>query len=112
MLLNFRCLDEMIAVEINRKGEDWRAVDAQFHSAIHEASGNALFGQLIGKIHSVFQDIYKDPFGVPQLGEQSIPVHGDLADAVIAGDTPKAVQYMLEISNMVDAEVRKQLNGK
>ena len=23
MLLNFRCLDEMIAVEINRKGDDW-----------------------------------------------------------------------------------------
>ena len=23
MLLNFRCLDEMIAVEVNREGEDW-----------------------------------------------------------------------------------------
>jgi DNA-binding FadR family transcriptional regulator len=101
-----------VLLETHRKGEDWRAVDALFHSAIHEASGNPLFGQLIGRIHGVFQDIYKDPFGVPQLGEHSIPVHGDLANAVITGDTPRAVQHMLEISNMVDDEVRKQLNGK
>ena len=101
-----------VLLEAHRNGEDWRTVDALFHSAIHDASGNPLFGQLIGKIHSVFHDIYKDPFGVPQLGEHSIPVHGDLANAVIAGDTPRAVQHMLEISSMVDDEVRKQLYGK
>ncbi|MGQ7848011.1 FadR/GntR family transcriptional regulator [Granulosicoccus sp. 3-233] len=99
-----------ILMEVYQRGEDWRKVDSQFHSAVHKACGNPLFGQLSTRIHAVFHDIYKDPFDMPLLGEESIPVHRQLADAISAADTAAAVQYMLDISQIVDDAVRKQLD--
>lgn len=99
-----------ILLDVYHRGEDWRKVDSQFHSAIHDACGNPLFGQLSAKIHAVFHDIYKEPFGLPLLGAESIPVHKQLADAIAAADTARAVQYMLDISKIVDDAVRKQID--
>ena len=96
-------------LDVHSRGEDWRNSDRQFHATIHEACGNPLFGQLSTQIHNVFHSIYSDPFGVPLLGEQSIPVHGLLSDAIANGNSKKAVQHMLTISQIVDDEVQKQL---
>lgn len=90
-------------------GRDWRAADARFHAAIHDASGNPLFSQLISQIHSVFHSIYHDPLGLPLLGADSIPLHGDLARAIVAGDADEAAATMFEISNLVDIAVRERL---
>jgi GntR family transcriptional repressor for pyruvate dehydrogenase complex len=100
-----------VLLEIHASGEDWREVDGLFHSAIHDACGNPLFGQLSRQIHNVFHSIYRDPFGVPLMGESSIPVHGLLADAVIGRDTEHAVQHMLHIAQIVDDEVRGFINA-
>jgi len=91
-------------------GEDWRPADARFHAAIHEASGNPLFGQLIYQLQAVFSDIYQDPFGIPLLGEKSIPMHRDLAEAVVGGQTDDAVRIMQNITEIVETEVRKHVN--
>ncbi|NND89268.1 MAG: FadR family transcriptional regulator [Granulosicoccus sp.] len=91
-------------------GRNWRKTDRLFHATIHDACGNPLFGQLIGQIHRVFHDIYEEPLGTPLLGESSITLHGKLAEALVAGNVATAVQYMLEISCIVDEEVRKHID--
>ena len=99
-----------ILVDIHARNEDWREADGQFHTAIHEACGNPLFGQLTRQILGVFHSIYNDPFGEPLLGEQSIPMHHPLAHAIANGEVQNAVQYMLTISRIVDEEVRKRID--
>ena len=100
----------VILMDVYHRGEDWRKADSHFHSAIHDACGNPLFGQLSAKIHAVFHDIYNEPFGMPLLGEESIPVHKQLADSITSADTAQSVQHMLTISKIVDDAVRKQID--
>ena len=101
---------ELIAVY--EAGEDWRPADARFHSAIYEASGNPLFQQLISQIHSAFHDIYKAPFGKPHLGQDSIPLHRPLAEAIAAKDVEAAAKLAAEISEMVEIEVLEVMKGQ
>jgi len=87
-------------------GEDWRPADYRLHAVIHEASKNPLFSQLIVQIQQAFYDIYQAPFGEPQLGQGSIPIHRQLAETIIAGDEAGAARWMSEIMDIVDGEVR------
>lgn len=84
-------------------GEDWRAVDHRFHAAIHAATGNPLFGQLINQLLRAFHDIYEAPFGQPQLGHASLPLHRPLAEAIVAGDAEAAADLMTRILDEVAA---------
>jgi len=102
-------LAELLAV--HAAGEDWRAADFRFHGAIHAASGNPLFGQLIQQIQRAFHDIYEAPFGHPQLGADTIPMHRDLAEAVVAGDEAGAAAITETIMDMVAAEIRVIMEG-
>ncbi|ABD56468.1 FadR/GntR family transcriptional regulator [Jannaschia sp. CCS1] len=88
-------------------GEDWRAADYRFHAALQDASGNPLFGQLIRQIQQGFNEVYEAPFGQAHLGQASIPMHQDIADAVVAGDADKAAALMDEILSMVEDEIRQ-----
>lgn len=97
---------------VYRAGEDWRGADHRFHAAIHEASGNPLFGQLVQQIQKAFDDIYQAPFGEPQLGQRSIPIHKDLAEAIVEGDEARAGQVMSRIMDMVEEEVRAVIEGR
>lgn len=101
---------ELIAVY--EAGEDWRPADARFHGAIYEASGNPLFQQLISQIHSAFHDIYETPFGKPHLGEDTIPLHRSLAEAIAAEDVEAAARWSAEISEMVEIEVLEVMKGQ
>lgn len=94
-------------MNVYEAGEDWRQADHRFHDALHEASGNPLFGQIIAQIQQAFGEIYEAPLGKPQLGQDTIPLHIDLANAVAAGDEDTAARVMGRIMDMVDAEVRK-----
>ncbi|MGI9494183.1 MAG: FadR/GntR family transcriptional regulator [Geminicoccaceae bacterium] len=87
-------------------GEDWREADHRFHDAIHEASGNPLFNQLIHQILKTFHEIYDAPFGEPQLGRETIPMHKDLAEAVVAGDEETAAGIMAAILDRLEDDVR------
>lgn len=91
-------------------GDDWRDADARFHAAIHTATGNPLFGQLISQLQHAFHDIYQAPFGDAYLGESSIPVHQELSKAVIDGQADEAVEIMREIAEYVEVEVKAYIN--
>ncbi|WP_422050815.1 FadR/GntR family transcriptional regulator [Shimia sp.] len=88
-------------------GEDWREADHKFHAAIHAATGNPLFAQLVLQIQQGFNEIYETPLGQPQLGQNTIPLHPDLAAAVVRGEEDKAADVMARIMDMVETEVRK-----
>ena len=88
-------------------GEDWRPADHRFHNAVHDATGNPLFRQFIEQIQKAFHDIYETPFGKPHLGQDTIPLHRPLADAIIAGDEDKAAELTEMIIDMVCAETQK-----
>ncbi|WP_428645177.1 FadR/GntR family transcriptional regulator [Roseibium sp.] len=110
-LINARAA-ELIAVY--EAGEDWRPADHRFHRAVHEATGNLLFEQIIDQILKCFHDIYETPFGKPHLGQATIPLHRPLADAIIAGDEEKAEELTGKIIDMVCAEtqqISEEYNG-
>ncbi len=94
---------ELIAVY--EAGEDWRDADQRFHDALHEASGNPLFNQLIRQILKTFHEIYDAPFGEPQLGRETIPLHRDLADAIVARDEKTAVSVMTSILERLEDDI-------
>ncbi|MEW7009290.1 FadR/GntR family transcriptional regulator [Lentilitoribacter sp. EG35] len=93
-------------------GEDWRAADHRFHRAIHEASGNPLFEQLIRQIQEGFNAIYETPFGQPHLGLETIPLHPDLARAITERDGESAAEIMTKIMDMVEDDVREIMEGQ
>ena len=94
---------------VYQAGEDWRPADHRFHAAIHDATGNPLFGQLIWQIHHAFHDIYDTPFGKAHLGESTIPFHRPLAEAIVTRDETKAAELTAKILDIVEAEVRQEL---
>lgn len=100
---------ELIAVF--EAAEDWRPADHRFHAAIHDATGNPLFGQLIWQLHHAFHDIYDTPFGKAHLGASTIPVHRPLAEAIAAGDEARAAALTAEILDIVEADVRREMEG-
>ncbi|MEP0522101.1 MAG: FCD domain-containing protein [Hyphomicrobiales bacterium] len=99
-------------ISVYEAGEDWRAADNRFHVAIHVASGNPLFEQMIRQIQQGFNAIYEAPFGQPHLGQATIPIHADLAQAVTSGDEDGAAQIMETILGMVETEVRRIMEGQ
>jgi GntR family transcriptional repressor for pyruvate dehydrogenase complex len=88
-------------------GEDWRPADFRFHAAIHDATGNPLFGKIINQIHRGFHDVYEAPFDQPHLGESTIPAHRDLARTIAAGDAAGAAAVMDAILGEVAAEAAR-----
>jgi GntR family transcriptional repressor for pyruvate dehydrogenase complex len=103
-LINARAAELMAVYEA---GEDWRPADHRFHAAIHEATGNPLFPQFIEQIQKAFHDIYDAPFGKPHLGQDTIPLHRPLADAIVAGDEDTAADLTARIIDMVCMETKK-----
>lgn len=96
-------------MKVFEAGEDWRPADHRFHSTLYDASRNPLFGQMIQQIQQAFFEIYQVPFGRPQLGQSSIPLHCDLAYAVLARSETKAAAIMEEILNLVEAEIHQMM---
>lgn len=87
----------LVLMEDYESGRDWRPADNLFHAEIHAATGNPLFGQIIGRLQDAFVDLYSAPFGKPQLGHRTIPAHRDLAQAIDARDSIRAATVMIEI---------------
>lgn len=101
-----RAADLLAALE---GGEDWHPHDHRFHAAIHDATGNPLFGQLIHQLHVAFHDIYDKPFGKEGLGEATLPLHLPLAEAIARRDADGAAAMMSRILDMVEKEVRQEM---
>ena len=103
-----RMLDLMAAFGA---GEDWREADRAFHRAVHDATGNPLFGELIAQLQRAFDEVYEAPFGQPRLGADTIPAHRALAEAVVAGQAERAARLMAGILDGTEAAARAVLRG-
>ncbi|WP_210530382.1 FadR/GntR family transcriptional regulator [Rubellimicrobium arenae] len=103
-----RMLDLMAQHEA---GADWRAADRAFHAAIHDSTGNPLFGQLITQLQRAFDTIYETPFGMSHLGSDTIPMHRALAEAVVAGQGEEAATLMTRILDDTEAAARAVMEG-
>ena len=87
-------------------GRPWRPADWAFHGAIHEASGNPMFGQILFQLDHALERSAASPFGRDEFGLESFPPHRDLADAIVAGDSAAAVKAMNHILDIVEGEIR------
>lgn len=103
-----RMLDLMAS---HAAGEDWRRADHAFHAAVHDATGNPLFGQLVGQLQRAFLEVYDAPFGQPQLASDTIPLHRPLAEAVVAGDAGSAMTLMARILDDTEAAARAAIEA-
>ena len=104
-----RMLDLMAVYE---SGADWRVADRALHAAIHDATGNPLFGQLISQLQHAFDIVYETPFGMPHLGSDTIPLHRLLAEAVVAGRAGEAADLMARILDDTEAAARAVMEGR
>ena len=87
-------------------GLPWRRADAAFHSAIYEASGNPMFGQILQNLDQAFERSQESPFGRDAFGLLSFPLHRRLAEAIAAGDPHEAFLAITDILDSVQAEVQ------
>lgn len=87
-------------------GRAWRKADAAFHGAIYHASGNPMFGQILGRLDEALERSAESPFGRDEFGLASFPPHRLLADAIMAGDADAAETAIEAILDCVDAEIR------
>ncbi|MAQ82213.1 FadR/GntR family transcriptional regulator [Psychromarinibacter halotolerans] len=90
-------------------GADWRPQDHAFHAAIHEATGNPLYKQLVDQLQHAFHAVYEAPFGEPQLGTDSIPLHRPLAEAIRDGDPDGAARIMNDILDLVEKATQSKI---
>lgn len=98
-----------VLLDVLEAGQDWRPQDHEFHRAIHEATGNPLYAQLVDQLQNAFHAVYEAPFGEPQLGTETIPLHGPLAEAIRDGDADLAAARMAEILDMVERAVEQKI---
>ncbi|NRA88058.1 MAG: FadR family transcriptional regulator [Rhizobiales bacterium] len=90
-------------------GMMWRNVDQAFHTEIYEASGNAIFGRIILDLDDAYHAAkFRDsPFDNPEFGVRSVLAHGDLCNAIVAGDAEAAVRAISIILDHVVDEIRE-----
>lgn len=87
-------------------GESYRAADMAFHSAICDATGNPMFGQVLARMDDALERSAESPFSVPGFGLASFPPHRDLANAIVAGDPDAAEVAINSILDSVESEIR------
>ncbi|HVX81339.1 MAG: FadR/GntR family transcriptional regulator [Devosia sp.] len=88
-------------------GKDWHRVDAEFHGAIYDASGNPLFGQILSKLDDALKRSPDSPFGRKEFGLESFPLHKILADGIVAADEEEAARGINLVIDSVAAEIRR-----
>ncbi len=98
-------LCDILLAEVDA-GRPWRPADWAFHGAIHEASGNPMFGQILFQLDHALERSVESPFGRDEFGLESFPPHRDLANAIVAGDSKAAVKAMNHILDIVEGEIR------
>ncbi len=96
---------ELLLMDVDAK-RPWRPADWAFHRAIHDASGNAMFGQILFQLDHALERSVESPFGRDEFGLASFPPHRDLADAIVAGDAAAAAAAMNHILDIVEGEIR------
>jgi DNA-binding FadR family transcriptional regulator len=77
-----------------------------FHAAIHDASGNPMFGSILRRLDEMFERSRESPFSRSAFGLASFPFHRDLCDRIVAGDADGAARASDAILDAVEQEVR------
>jgi GntR family transcriptional regulator, transcriptional repressor for pyruvate dehydrogenase complex len=104
-----RLCDILINVVDGR--HNWHDADHAFHSAIYQASGNPMFGQILHRLDDALERYSDSPFGRDDFGLASFPPHRTLADAIMRSDVDGAVDAINQILDIVEAEVRAIISG-
>ncbi len=92
-------------------GKPWRGEDAAFHNAIYEASGNPMYGRILGQLDGAIDREPTSPFHRDEFGLASFPLHRDLADAIMAENEAGAIAAVENIVDSVMAEIRRIIAG-
>jgi GntR family transcriptional repressor for pyruvate dehydrogenase complex len=103
-------LCDILLVEVNA-GRPWRKADHAFHGAIYDASGNPMYGQLLRNLDHALERGGSSPFAADNFGLDSFPIHRDLADAILAGDSEEAVGAINRLLDTVEREVQAIIDG-
>jgi DNA-binding FadR family transcriptional regulator len=80
--------------------EDWA-----FHQALYQASGNPLFGQLIEGMMGLFHRFWENPLHRPDFARRGLSYHRTLLDCLHAHDPEGAREAVLQILNVLQAEI-------
>ena len=72
-----------------------------------DASGNPMYGQILGQLDHALERSSESPFGRDEFGLASFPPHRDLADALLAADVEAAGAAINHILDIVIAEIRQ-----
>jgi DNA-binding FadR family transcriptional regulator len=89
------------------EGRSWREADRTFHAAVHDASGNLMYGQILRRLDEMLDRSAESPFSRDAFGLASFPIHRDLADAVGAGDPDRSAAAAQALIGSVEREVRR-----
>ena len=98
-------------LRVVNSGRDWHRVDAEFHGAIYDASGNPLFGQILIKLDDALKRSEDSPFGRKEFGLASFPLHQILCDGVAGGDPDLAAEGINKVIDSVAQEIRRLIDG-
>lgn len=96
--------DDLLAVIA--RGENYREADWAFHGAIHDATGNPMFGDILRRLDEMLERSPESPFSHTAFGLASFPIHRDLAAAIAAADPDGAEDAITRIIDSVESEIR------
>jgi GntR family transcriptional repressor for pyruvate dehydrogenase complex len=99
-------------VTLVNAGAPWHKADAAFHGAIHDASGNLMFGQILHRLDEALIRGEESPFGRDDFGLASFPLHVPLAEAIAAADPDEAEAAVVAMLKVVADEVRAIIDGR
>ena len=100
-----RLCDRLLAVVA--AGGNYREADLAFHGAICDATGNAMFGQILSRREEALDRSAETPFSQSAFGLRSFPQHRDLSDAIVFADADAAEVAINGIIDTVADEIRQ-----
>jgi len=107
---NRQCREISIAheklMEVVDARQPWQKADDVFHSAIYDASGNPMFGQILRRFEEALDRSPESPFGKVEFALASFPLHAELCEGVVKGDPDMAAAGINRILDVVESEIR------
>jgi len=91
------------------KGLPYQEVDAAFHAAICDATGNPMFGQLLAGLTAALERPKESPFSRTAFGLRALPLHRNLSDAIVASDPDAAAAAIMGILDSVQEEILEMI---
>jgi GntR family transcriptional repressor for pyruvate dehydrogenase complex len=98
-------LDEM--ERVHRAEGTSGPADFAFHLTIYDASGNALFRQVLEQLRELFEQFWAKPFDRPDFAARSFPFHRPLFEAIRDGDPAAAAAHTRAILDVVEEDIRE-----